>query len=127
MIISTSAAIIKDKKILLTRRNKHTMLFPDHWTLPGGKVNEGEPANLAIVREIKEELNLDFTPGENYHISIIHNTRSFHYLGDWSGEVKLEEKEATAYGWHTYQEALEQQLGFDHKELLEILHERGLI
>jgi len=82
MKIAASAAIIKDKKILLIKRSNYSLYFPGHWTLPGGKAEEGEPVNKTIVREIKEEVNLDFKPGENYHISIFKDRRVFHYLGE---------------------------------------------
>jgi A/G-specific adenine glycosylase len=31
------------------------------WTLPGGRLNEGESWDAALLREIKEETNLDVT------------------------------------------------------------------
>ncbi|RAJ75100.1 ADP-ribose pyrophosphatase YjhB (NUDIX family) [Chitinophaga dinghuensis] len=34
------------------------------WYLPGGKVDPGETNLAAIIREIKEELNLDLTAGD---------------------------------------------------------------
>ena len=46
-------------KVLLQLRGKHELLYPNQWTLPGGRVEEGESPELAIVREVKEELGLD--------------------------------------------------------------------
>ena len=40
-------------------RCKNDFLYPGCWTLPGGRVEEGESPELAIVREVKEELGLD--------------------------------------------------------------------
>lgn len=48
-----------DGKVLLQLRCKHDFLYPNYWTLPGGKVKEDESPELAIVREVKEELGLD--------------------------------------------------------------------
>jgi len=48
-----------DGKVLLQLRCKHDFLYPNYWTLPGGKVEEDESPELAIVREVKEELGLD--------------------------------------------------------------------
>jgi len=55
-------AIITDKqnRILLVKRAKNPQ--KDKWCLPGGKVNFGEKSELAIIREIKEELNLKLMP-----------------------------------------------------------------
>ena len=45
---------VKDKKILVTRTKGK-----DAWFIPGGKRIEGETDKQALIREVKEELNLD--------------------------------------------------------------------
>ena len=52
-------ALIEDgDKIFIAQRSKDDEL-PLMWEFPGGKVRPGEPSAEAIVREYKEELNLD--------------------------------------------------------------------
>ena len=46
-------------KALLQLRGQNDFLYPNYWTLPGGRVEKGESPELAIVREVKEELGLD--------------------------------------------------------------------
>ena len=57
------AAIIlendKGEFLLYLRDNKPGIPFPDHWDLIGGHVEEGETPGEALVREFKEELDLD--------------------------------------------------------------------
>ena len=57
------AAIIlendKGEFLLYLRDNKPGIPFPDHWDLIGGHVEDGETPEEALVREFKEELNLD--------------------------------------------------------------------
>jgi 8-oxo-dGTP diphosphatase len=57
------AAIIlendKGEFLLYLRDNKPGIPFPDHWDLIGGHVEEGETPEKALVREFKEELDLD--------------------------------------------------------------------
>ncbi|MEC8677362.1 MAG: A/G-specific adenine glycosylase [Candidatus Margulisiibacteriota bacterium] len=52
--------IIKNKtnNILITKRKKDQLLG-GLWEFPGGKVNENETLENALIREIKEEVNLD--------------------------------------------------------------------
>ena len=44
--------------LLLLRDNKSTITFPNHWTLIGGKVEEGETPEMAAHRELEEETGL---------------------------------------------------------------------
>jgi mutator protein MutT len=55
----TTTAIIPYQKdsILLIKRS--TAPFVGYWALPGGRVEPGETADQAIVREVKEETGLD--------------------------------------------------------------------
>jgi len=57
------AAIIlendKGEFLLYLRDNKPGIPFPDHWDLIGGHVEAGETPEKALVREFKEELDLD--------------------------------------------------------------------
>ena len=59
-MINVVAAVIKDEngKILITQRN----LKKAHgglWEFPGGKIETNETRENAIIREIKEELDVD--------------------------------------------------------------------
>jgi len=57
------AAIIlendKGEFLLALRDNKPGIPFPDHWDLIGGHIEEGETPEEALIREVKEELDID--------------------------------------------------------------------
>ena len=53
-IIGVNTCIIKNGKILLTKREDFEV-----WCLPGGAVEEGEPITTAARRETREEIGLD--------------------------------------------------------------------
>ena len=56
--IKVVAAIIqKENKILATKRGYGE--FINMWEFPGGKIKSGETKKQALVREIKEELNIE--------------------------------------------------------------------
>ena len=54
---------IQDKKILSTRS-----CGKDTWYIPGGKREAGESDEQALMREIKEELNVDLIPTTLKHV-----------------------------------------------------------
>lgn len=59
-MINVVAAVIKDEdgKILITQRNLQKSQG-GLWEFPGGKIEPNETKENAIVREIKEELDID--------------------------------------------------------------------
>ena len=59
-MINVVAAVIKDEneKILITQRNLKKAQG-GLWEFPGGKIEPNETRENAIVREIKEELDID--------------------------------------------------------------------
>lgn len=59
-MINVVAAVIcnEDNKILIAQRNLKKSQG-GLWEFPGGKIEQGETKEQAIIREIKEEMNLD--------------------------------------------------------------------
>lgn len=50
---------LQDRKLLLAYSKRKQAFY-----LPGGKLDEGEDAVTALIREIKEELSIDILPDE---------------------------------------------------------------
>jgi 8-oxo-dGTP diphosphatase len=55
--------IVDSKKVLVTQRSDH-MSLPLKWEFPGGKIKHDETAKECILREIKEELNIEIVVDE---------------------------------------------------------------
>jgi ADP-ribose pyrophosphatase YjhB (NUDIX family) len=58
MANAVRAIIIEDGKLLVMHRNKYGS---EYFTLVGGQVADGEGAEQALAREVKEETGLDVT------------------------------------------------------------------
>jgi 8-oxo-dGTP pyrophosphatase MutT (NUDIX family) len=126
MVQGASAIILKDKNILLVKRSG-VGAYPYTWACAGGAANKGETPEEAVIREAKEEINIDFKPTKlfkKWH----HDGRQFYrFLGNWKGNVKIQKEEITKCRWYSYGEAIKLDLGFDYREVIEILHKDGLL
>jgi len=88
--------IIKNNngEILILKRHPKSRTDPDTWELPGGKVEGGEFFDDALVREIKEETNLDCEVGD-FATAIQHDypykrtVQMIMYLDNIEGEFKI--------------------------------------
>ncbi|MGS0682447.1 8-oxo-dGTP diphosphatase MutT [Shewanella sp. 125m-7] len=59
-LIHVAVGVIQDstKRILLAKRPEH-LHQGGKWEFPGGKVEDAETTSQALIRELKEEVNLD--------------------------------------------------------------------
>ena len=74
--IEVVAAIIKKQdKIFITRRSYGE--FADMWEFPGGKIELGESREEPLIREVKEELELDINNLE-YLTTVEYDYPNFH-------------------------------------------------
>ncbi|MDR4433589.1 (deoxy)nucleoside triphosphate pyrophosphohydrolase [Bacillus tequilensis] len=63
--IKVAAAVIQnDRDMILCALRSPTMSLANLWEFPGGKLEEGENAREALVREIHEELGCKIEAGE---------------------------------------------------------------
>ena len=54
-------ALVNEKNEVLISLRKHKKEDDGYWEFPGGKVEESETTEQCIVREIKEELDLEIS------------------------------------------------------------------
>ena len=95
-----AAIIIWDHKVFATQRGYGE--FKDGWEFPGGKVEPGETPQVALKREIREELATEIEVG-NYIDTIEHDYPTFHLSMECyactvvSGKLELLEHENAAW------------------------------
>ena len=65
--VLTSGFIFQKGKVLLLRRNENGFL-PGHWEMPGGKVELGEDPLLGVLREVKEEADIECVVDCPYYV-----------------------------------------------------------
>lgn len=70
-----AAIIIQDNTVLIAQRQKDE--FAGMWEFPGGKIESGETHEVALIREIQEELNLPIEVKE-FLMKIDYDYPNFH-------------------------------------------------
>lgn len=132
--VTVGAVIIRniddEVRILLTRRNVEP--FRHCWCIPGGHIEQNEDAVDAVIREVREETNLDMMDPEFFgYLDEIFPERGVHnvvllFYGNASNEAKAEPAEVTEIGWFSVPEALKLDLAFRHREAIQLfLDHRG--
>jgi 8-oxo-dGTP diphosphatase len=58
MIRTVGALICRDGKVLLGLRAPTKASWPNHWDTIGGRVEDGETLDAALVREMREEVGV---------------------------------------------------------------------
>lgn len=68
-----SAIILRETpngtRVLVARRKLDALLEPGKWEFPGGKLEPLEHPEACLVREIREELNLEIDVGEIFDVA----------------------------------------------------------
>lgn len=128
-IYKVSGIIIVDRKLLFTRA-KDKDFFID----PGGKIEDGETAEQALVRELKEELSIDVDestlepfgnfegedPGKRVHMQVF-------LVKEWRGDIKPA-AEIAELRWVTLANPNGVTLGtIFGGRVLPMLHKQGLV
>lgn len=108
MLVSAAALVRPDRRLLIQQRPPGKPMA-GLWELPGGKVEEGEHPEGALIREIREELGVDLKTGDMQAFAFVsHAYETFHLLMPvfmirrWDGEVEAREGQNLA--WVSWEE-----------------------
>jgi 8-oxo-dGTP diphosphatase len=106
VMIELAGCVIRDPsgKVLLLHRNTRTL---QQWELPGGKVEQGESARDAVIREAKEELGVAIEVGAQLgSASFTYDMKEWMYfwfeatIGDQVPSIGEPEKFDEVSSWH---------------------------
>ena len=121
----TVRGIIKNPKgeILVLKRHPLSKTDPNTWELPGGKVDPGEAFDDAIIREIKEETDLDaelgdFADAVQNDYSHKRTVQLMMHLEDVKGDVRISD-EHIDWMWADIEKISELELSSSFKKFLE--------
>ncbi len=100
-LLVTAAVIWHDGKILISRR-KADVPYPLLWEFPGGKMEKNEDPRDCVVRELKEELDMDIQVEDIFDVVYYRYPEKpimvLAYRCRWNGG-ELRDLEVTEHRW----------------------------
>jgi 8-oxo-dGTP diphosphatase len=131
LLVAAAALIDASGRVLLTQRPQHKELG-GLWEFPGGKVEPGEAPEHALIRELKEELDLTVEPDALDPFAFAsHAYPDFHLLmplylvSRWAGEPTLDPHAGQAMAWAKLSELSSYQMPPADIVLVDRLRERS--
>jgi 8-oxo-dGTP diphosphatase len=103
VLVSAVALVDPDGRVLIARRPEGKSMA-GLWEFPGGKVHEGETPEIALIRELKEELDIDVTESclgpftfASHRYDDFHLLMPLYLCRKWQGTVRPLEGQELAW------------------------------
>ena len=99
--VAVGVLVRSDGYFLLTTRPEGKA-YAGYWEFPGGKIEQGESMEQALLRELREELGIDVTrwePWQTESIDYPHALVQLHFykVFAWQGELQM--REGQQFAW----------------------------
>jgi 8-oxo-dGTP diphosphatase len=117
-----SAILInREGQVLLQQRDDNPAIrYPGHWSLFGGTIEDGESAQTAVAREVKEEIDFDLRNFGLFREFVQNNKQEFAFAGELTARLdELTLSEGQGMNFFFPSQLKELQIRPDDKETLE--------
>ena len=111
----------EDEILLFLRDDKNSIPYPNTWDLLGGHLEAGESPEECIIREMKEELNLDLINFSKFAQIEFHDRTEHTFLKKLDVDTtELSLSEGQKLGWFSIKAIDEIDLAFGFKPLVDL-------
>lgn len=99
--VAVGVLVDRDGRFLLTSRPQGKV-YAGYWEFPGGKLEAGETVEVALKRELHEEIGIEIGRVQPWRVEIVdyeHARVRLHFckVFDWRGEFEMREHQAMAW------------------------------
>ena len=118
----TSIIFVNDKSeiLLLLRDNLPEIPYPNMWDIPGGHVEDGETPEGCIIREMKEELNVNLGEFDLFSMTEFKDRIEYTFWKKVTFDInQLKLHEGQKLKWFTEEEANNKDLAFGFNQIVE--------
>jgi mutator protein MutT len=123
------AALVKNHQVLMGKRMKNRLLYPDCWSFFGGHCEPMESYDDCIKRELREELGIEVQSFEalKFYDQSPQLQFQVYVVNDWLGEVSNQApEEHSEICWFPLEEALKLRTAAPtYQEIFELLIQRS--
>ena len=119
-----------DGMILMQKRDDGggmKILYPNTWTIPGGHREGAESLLEAVIREVKEEFNLDIAPPQCKHVftfMLDHNTKEEVFICRVPQHSSPELFEGAEMKWMSFEQIKQLELAWGKNKMLPQLEKK---
>ncbi len=114
------------KEILLGKRNKNVISYPNFWGLPGGLPEYNEKLSDAAKREVREEMGIEIKiikRSKNIYENLPEKNCKFHnidvpFYGKIVKSIAEPKDETSEVKWFKASEIKDMELAYSHKKIL---------
>ena len=108
-MIVWSWIIVFEKRVLLIKRSKNKPInaSPNYWSFPWWRWEKSETSEETTIRELKEEVWIDFIIEELLDKHLYFNkwdVEHYFYIWNFSWKIILQEEECDWYWWYSFDE-----------------------
>jgi 8-oxo-dGTP pyrophosphatase MutT (NUDIX family) len=126
-LLHSAAIVIKDAKLLLTKRPDNDDSEPGKWCPINETIEDGETPEAAVVRGAKEEMGLDFTITKQLPGYSLGGHTAFVFLGETKDQPQPNPVEVSEYRWVSHEESKTLEIAYGYDRVAQYLFEQGLI
>ena len=126
--LGASIIFVNDKQqvLLFLRDDKSDIPFPNMWDVPGGHVEADETPEKCIIREMKEEMNLDLKKFQLLCVKEFDDRIEYTFWKHANLDInKIKLMEGQCLKWFTRQEIWNTELAYGFNEIMEEFYRRA--